>query len=103
MIVNRNTVPGDKSAFRPGGIRIGTPALTTRNFFEKDFEKVGDFIDDAIKLAMEMVSSLGKGGTLKGFKEALEQDEWKAKITTLRERVEEFALKYPMPGPPALE
>lgn len=95
-------MPGDKSAFRPGGIRIGTPALTTRNFVEKDFEQVGSFIDDAIKLTIEMVTSLGKGGTLKAFKESLEAEEWKSKITVLRDRVEEFALKYPMPGFPAL-
>ena len=30
MAINKNTVPGDKSAFIPGGIRIGTPALTLR-------------------------------------------------------------------------
>lgn len=103
IVVNRNTVPGDKSAFRPGGIRIGTPALTTRSFIEKDMERVGDLIDQSIKLTIEMVTALGKGGTLKGFKEALEQDEWKTKISTIRDQVEEFALQFPMPGPPPLE
>ena len=28
IAINKNTVPGDKSAFIPGGIRVGTPALT---------------------------------------------------------------------------
>lgn len=41
---NKNTVPGDKSAFNPSGIRLGTPALTTRGFMEKDIEKVAEFI-----------------------------------------------------------
>lgn len=38
-------VPGDKSAMNPSGIRLGTPALTTRGFIETDIEKVVDFID----------------------------------------------------------
>ena len=41
---NKNTVPGDVSAMVPGGLRIGTPALTSRGFLEKDFEAVADFI-----------------------------------------------------------
>jgi glycine hydroxymethyltransferase len=42
---NKNTVPGDKSALNPGGIRLGTPALTTRGLKEEDIEQVVDFID----------------------------------------------------------
>lgn len=41
---NKNTVPGDKSALNPSGIRLGTPALTTRGLEEKDIEQVVDFI-----------------------------------------------------------
>ena len=41
---NKNTVPGDKSALNPSGIRLGTPALTTRGFVEKDIEQVVSFI-----------------------------------------------------------
>ena len=40
MAINKNTVPGDKSAFIPGGIRIGTPALTSRGFEEAHFDEV---------------------------------------------------------------
>ena len=45
VTVNKNSVPGDKSAIIPGGVRIGTPALTTRGFKEDDFVKVADFLD----------------------------------------------------------
>ena len=41
ITLNKNSVPGDQSAMVPGGIRIGTPALTTRGFREQDFVKVG--------------------------------------------------------------
>ena len=39
IAANKNTVPGDVSALVPGGLRVGTPALTTRGFTEADFEK----------------------------------------------------------------
>lgn len=41
---NKNTVPGDVSAMVPGGLRMGTPALTSRGFTEVDFDKVADFV-----------------------------------------------------------
>lgn len=44
IAANKNTCPGDKSALRPGGMRLGSPALTTRNFTESDFEQVVEFI-----------------------------------------------------------
>ena len=43
---NKNTVPGDKSALNPGGIRLGTPALTTRGLDEAAIDKVVEFIDE---------------------------------------------------------
>jgi glycine hydroxymethyltransferase len=45
IAVNKNACPGDKSALNPGGIRIGTPALTSRDLTEKHMEIVADFID----------------------------------------------------------
>jgi len=34
ITLNKNTIIGDKSAVTPGGIRIGTPAVTTRGYNE---------------------------------------------------------------------
>ena len=48
IAINKNTCPGDKSAFNPSGIRIGTPALTSRNFKEVDILQVADFMDQGI-------------------------------------------------------
>ena len=50
IILNRNLVPFDtQSPTNPSGVRIGTPALTTRGFKEKDVIKVVELIDFAIK------------------------------------------------------
>ena len=45
ITLNKNSVPGDKSAIIPGGVRIGTPALTTRGFKQDDFVRIADFLD----------------------------------------------------------
>jgi glycine/serine hydroxymethyltransferase len=37
----------------PGGMRIGTPALTTRGLKEEEFVQVADFIDRAVKIAKD--------------------------------------------------
>lgn len=36
---------GDVSAMVPGGLRMGSPALTSRGFVEKDFEQVAEFVN----------------------------------------------------------
>uniref|UniRef100_A0A915KRM5 Serine hydroxymethyltransferase-like domain-containing protein n=1 Tax=Romanomermis culicivorax TaxID=13658 RepID=A0A915KRM5_ROMCU len=63
---NKNTAPGDKSAFTPGGIRLGSPALTSRNFKEADFKKVVDFIHEGVQFALRIQPKAGK--TVKDFK-----------------------------------
>lgn len=94
---NKNTVPGDKSALNPSGIRLGTPALTTRGLTEADIRKVVDFIDRGLKLALEVKAK--SGPTLKEFKEKLVTDKDAfATLKTLRGEVEAFALQFPMPG-----
>ena len=47
---NKNTIPNDKeSPFKTSGIRLGSPAMTTRGFKEKEFEEVGHIIAKALK------------------------------------------------------
>ncbi|MEK9147453.1 MAG: serine hydroxymethyltransferase [Patescibacteria group bacterium] len=60
ILANRNTVPGDENAFKPSGIRIGTPAMTTLGFKEKEFKNVANFINDIItkKIAPEKIRKL---------------------------------------------
>ena len=49
ITVNKNMVPfDDKSPFITSGIRVGTPAITTRGLLEADMETIVDFIDRVI-------------------------------------------------------
>jgi len=49
ITANKNSIPFDSgSAVNPGGIRIGTPAVTTRGMKEADIQQVADFIHEAI-------------------------------------------------------
>ena len=49
ITVNKNMVPfDDKSPFVTSGIRLGTPAITTRGLTEKDMQTVASLIDDCI-------------------------------------------------------
>jgi glycine hydroxymethyltransferase len=49
IFVNKNTVPGDESAMKPTGIRIGTCAITTMGMKEQDMSVVATFIHLIIK------------------------------------------------------
>ncbi len=49
ITVNKNTVPGEtRSPFVTSGVRIGTPAVTTRGMKEKEMEKIGEFIVETL-------------------------------------------------------
>ena len=96
ITVNKNSVPGDKSALVPGGMRLGAHALTSRGFREVDFEKTVELIDKAVSIAKEIQS---KGGKLKEFNSILANDaDINAKCDALRKEVNDFASTFGMPG-----
>ncbi len=64
ITVNKNMVPFDtRSAFQTSGIRIGTPAITSRGFVEKDMVNIVGLIDDVLTSCDEHIEvlSLKKG------------------------------------------
>ncbi|KAH0492976.1 hypothetical protein TgHK011_007901 [Trichoderma gracile] len=94
---NKNAIPGDKSALTPCGIRIGTPAMTSRGFGEKDFERVALYIDQAIKLCVEIQASLPKpNNKLKDFKAEVTSGKV-AKLNELQKEIAAWASSFPLP------
>jgi glycine hydroxymethyltransferase len=50
LTLNKNVIPDDPlPPFKPSGIRLGTPAITTRGMKEADMEKIADWMSQAIK------------------------------------------------------
>ena len=95
---NKNTIPGDKSALTPGGIRMGTPALTSRGFMEKDFVEVANFFDRAVEIAVRLKST-DQGKKLKGFRELCSVGpSVDADLEQLRHDVSSFAESFPTVG-----
>ncbi len=67
IVVNRNTIPGDKSAVDPSGIRMGTTWITQRGFKESDSVQLADLISDLLK-ATTPFSLEGKKGAMRRAK-----------------------------------
>jgi glycine hydroxymethyltransferase len=45
ITANRNSLPGDDKPLRPSGVRLGTPATTTRGMKEKEMKKIAEFFE----------------------------------------------------------
>ncbi len=74
--INKNMIPFDpRKPLDPSGIRLGTPALTTRGCLEKDMATVADLMDEALVSRADI-----------------------AKLSAVKNKVKGFALKFPVPG-----
>merc|ERR1719183_2432813 len=87
IAANKNTVPG--------GPRMGTPALTTRGFTEKDFVQVAEFVDEAVQITQMIREKTGP--KLKDFRNAVDTQQW-PEIDALKAKVEAFAKNFPTIG-----
>lgn len=106
VAANKNTVPGDRSALVPGGLRMGTPAMTTRGFNENDFVRVADVVDRAVTIAARIDKAARKAaeekgekspGRLKWFMDHLGNGDSETEILQLRSEVEDWVGTYPLP------
>ena len=94
---NKNSIPGDKSALTPCGIRIGAPAMTTRGMGEEDFKRIAHYIDKAINICKDVQAELPKeANKLKDFK-AKVASETVSEILELRKEVAAWASTFPLP------
>jgi glycine hydroxymethyltransferase len=76
ITLNKNMIPDDqRKPMDPSGVRLGTPAVTTRGMKEDDMETLGTFMLDAI---------------------AKRADE--TALRSLQQEVQEFCLRFPVPG-----
>merc|ERR1712205_285977 len=91
--LNRNAVHGDVSALSPGGVRIGTPAMTTRGCTVEDMEKIGGFLDRCCQIALKVQTEKGK--KLKDFEAGLGEN---PDVVQLKKEVEEWASSFGYPG-----
>ncbi|KAI6184560.1 Serine hydroxymethyltransferase [Aphelenchoides bicaudatus] len=97
IVCNKNTCPGDTSPFRPGGIRLGTPALTSRGFKEGDFVEVANFIHKAVEVYRKHESRIGK--TVKEWNQFSSTDkEFRGDLEAIAHEVEQFTAKFEIPG-----
>ncbi|RWW55639.1 hypothetical protein BHE74_00037718, partial [Ensete ventricosum] len=87
--LNKTPIFVDNGAISPGGVRIGTPAMTTRGCLEGDFEMIADFLLRAAQIASTIHKEHGK--IQKGLGSSRD-------IIELRNQVESFALQFAMPG-----
>ncbi|KAN0007170.1 hypothetical protein ACTFIU_005364 [Dictyostelium citrinum] len=93
ITVNKNAVHGDTNAISPGGIRIGSSALTSRGLKEADFEKIADFLDRIVLICLEIQGRVGK--KLVDFVAEINKSK---ELLDLRKEVEEFSSKFTLPG-----
>ncbi|RPA83018.1 SHMT-domain-containing protein [Ascobolus immersus RN42] len=99
VAANKNTVPGDISAMKPGGLRLGSPAMTTRGLKESDFAKIAEFVDRAVKISKAFDKEVQeKGGKkIKDFVQALGDGSKVPELVTLREEVKAWAQEFGVP------
>lgn len=98
----KNTVVlyiGDKSALVPGGIRIGSPAMTTRGFKESDFVATADFIHEGVQITLEANKLIPKTKLQEFLKFVASPDfPLRDRISDLQRRVEVLTTQFPLPG-----
>lgn len=98
ITVNKNTIPADPSSpFYPSGVRLGTPAITTRGMKEKEMKLIAAWISQIVKEIKNYKLPENKeerGGYLKKFREDIAENQLVKKI---KQEVLEFGKDFPIP------
>lgn len=96
VALNKNTVPGDKSALTPGGIRLGTPAVTTRGMGPGDMPNIAEYLERGVNLAAEVQAKVGNK-KIRDFNAYLAANSH-PELDALRKDVEAFSASFPLVG-----
>ncbi|KAG5540507.1 hypothetical protein RHGRI_020651 [Rhododendron griersonianum] len=91
--------PLKTGALVPGGIRIGSPAMTTRGFTEQEFIAIADFIHEGVLITLDAKRSVS-GSKLQDFMKFVGSPDFPLmdRVADLRRRVEALTTKFPLPG-----
>jgi glycine hydroxymethyltransferase len=86
VVVNRNTIPGDRNSMDPSGIRLGTPWITQRGFDEKKTRELANIMADVLlACAPHSVDTVKKGKQRRAKLDFNVLNEAKLKIRKLTE------------------
>ena len=86
LTLNANAVPEDTAAaFRPSGVRLGTPAITTRGMGILEMQQIADWMKQVMDICLSVKSE-----------ENLSTAE--PQLAEIRQQVETLATKFPVPG-----
>jgi len=99
ITVNKNTVPGESSsAFYPSGLRLGTPAITSRGMKEKEMKKIASWIKEVIWQVKDYEIPRQKENisqVLRKFREDIRDNKV---IGDIAGQVRKLCSEFPVPG-----
>lgn len=97
LTMNKNTVPGEPSSpFYPSGIRLGTPAATTRGMKEEEMIFIGQTMLEVLNL-IKKYQLPGKEQRKEYIKNAKEEIKSMKELTEIKKAVEQVAIKFDIP------
>ncbi len=86
LTLNANSLPSDQGgSFRPSGVRLGTPAITTRGLREPEMRQIAQWMLQVAKICIQA-----------GSEKAL--NNYNTELDSLRSEVRDLALQFPVPG-----
>jgi glycine hydroxymethyltransferase len=97
ITVNKNTIPQDPSSpFYPSGIRLGTPAITTREMKEPEMERIAGWIAEVVNETKKYALPAEKteiSSYVKKFKDEIKGNAVAARV---RQEVKELCSRFPL-------
>lgn len=97
MYANRNTVPNEPmSPFYPSGVRLGTPLVTTRGMKEAEMTKIGQWINQVVRLAVQQLVPVDKAERRQHLRQVRAELAANSELLAIRQQVEDMARQFPL-------